>query len=107
MTAIDSSDYGAAFKGADAVYATSLAIPEEYEIIKSAADAAQRAEVKLFIFSGSISMEKESGGAISNLGHYERKDEVNEYLKTLKLRSITVRIYFRFCFFNLYPKYYL
>jgi len=89
----DGKSFEQAFKGADVVFAcTPMAPDKEVGYGKMAADAALAANVKLFIWSSIPSAMRLSGGKYDKVAHFDEKEEVNKYLKTIPVNSIVLNL---------------
>lgn len=82
-----------AFEGAHTVFAYTITIYDghtlEHEIQqgRALADAAVAAGVPFYIWSTLPNAGKNSGGILKNIGHFDGKEEVEQYIRGLPIRS--------------------
>ncbi|KAL8791873.1 MAG: hypothetical protein Q9195_005535 [Heterodermia aff. obscurata] len=82
-----------AFEGAHTVFATTVTVYDghayEHEVThgRALADAAVAARAPFYIYSSLPNAGKISGGKLQNMGHFDGKEEVEQYVRTLPLRS--------------------
>ena len=85
----DADSLKAAFKGADVVFVYTVTIydgkAKEHEVGhgRALADAAAAVGVPFYIYSTLPNAGKNSGGKLKNMGHFDGKEEVEQYIKTL------------------------
>ncbi|KAI9648872.1 hypothetical protein NHQ30_003513 [Ciborinia camelliae] len=89
----DYSSLKKAFEGAHVVFANTVTIYDghtyEHEVThgRALADAAVSANVPFYIYSTLPNAGKNSGGKLKNMGHFDGKEEVEQYIRTLHMRS--------------------
>ena len=82
-----------AFEGAHAVFAYTTTIYDghayEHEVNegRALADAAVAVSVPYYIYSTLPNCGKISGGKLKNTGHFDGKEEVEQYIRTLPMKS--------------------
>lgn len=82
-----------AFEGAHTVFANTVTVYDghtyEHEVThgRALADAAVSASVPFYIYSTLPNAGKISGGKLKNMGHFDGKEEVEQHIRTLPLRS--------------------
>ncbi|KAF2035866.1 NAD(P)-binding protein [Setomelanomma holmii] len=89
----DATSLKKAFEGAHVVFANTITIYDghtySHEIAQghALADAAVAAGVPYYIWSTLPNAGKISGGKLKNMGHFDGKEEVEQYVRTLPLKS--------------------
>ena len=89
----DTASLRKAFDGAHTVFANTVTVYDghtyEHEVTHGRAlvDAAVSASVPFYIYSTLPNAGKTSGGKLKNMGHFDGKEEVEQYIRTLPLRS--------------------
>lgn len=92
----DGRSLQAAFKGAHTVFASTVTIYDgrayqhEVDHGRALADAAVAAGVQHIIWSTLPNAGKISGGKVRNMGHFDGKEEVEQYIRTLPIKSAFV-----------------
>jgi uncharacterized protein YbjT (DUF2867 family) len=82
-----------AFEGAHVIFANTVTVYDghayEHEVNhgRALADAAVAAKVPYYIYSTLPNAGKISGGKLKNMGHFDGKEEVEEYIRTLPIKS--------------------
>ncbi|KAM3080312.1 hypothetical protein ACMFMG_005273 [Clarireedia jacksonii] len=82
-----------AFEGAYVIFANTVTVYDghtyEHEVNhgRALADAAVAAEVPYYIYSTLPNARKISGGKLKNMGHFDGKEEVEQYIRTLPIKS--------------------
>ncbi|KAL8727587.1 MAG: hypothetical protein Q9181_005659 [Wetmoreana brouardii] len=82
-----------AFEGAHIVFANTVTVYDghayEHEVKegRALADAAVAVSVPFYIYSTLPNAGKISGGKFKNMGHFDGKEEVEQYIRTLPIRS--------------------
>ncbi|KAH7087084.1 hypothetical protein FB567DRAFT_526880 [Paraphoma chrysanthemicola] len=89
----DTASLKEAFQGAHTVFANTVTVYDghayEHEVAhgRALADAAVAAGVPHYIYSTLPNAGKISGGTLKNMGHFDGKEEVEQYIRTLPLKS--------------------
>jgi len=89
----DAASLKKAFEGAHVVYANTVTVYDgrayEHEIThgRALADAAVSAGIPYYIYSTLPNGGKNSGGKLKNMGHFDGKEEVEQYIRTLPIKS--------------------
>ncbi|KAL8725035.1 MAG: hypothetical protein Q9166_007610 [cf. Caloplaca sp. 2 TL-2023] len=89
----DAASLKKAFEGAHIIFANTVTIYDghtyEHEVNhgRALADAAVAVGVPFYIYSTLPNAGKISGGKLKNMGHFDGKEEVEQYIRTLPLRS--------------------
>jgi uncharacterized protein YbjT (DUF2867 family) len=89
----DAASLKKAFEGAYVVFANTVTIYDghthEHEVShgRALADAAVSAGVQYYIYSTLPNAGKISGGKLKNMGHFDGKEEVEQYIRTLPMKS--------------------
>lgn len=89
----DAASLRKAFEGADVVFANTVTVYDghayEHEVThgRALADAAVAVGVPFYIYSTLPNAGKNSGGKLKNMGHFDGKEEVEQYIRTLPIRS--------------------
>ncbi|KAI4122516.1 MAG: hypothetical protein LQ338_005785 [Usnochroma carphineum] len=89
----DAASLRKAFEGAHVVFANTVTIYDghtyEHEVNqgRALADAAVAVGVPFYIYSTLPNAGKISGGKLKHMGHFDGKEEVEQYIRTLPLRS--------------------
>ncbi|KAK4553135.1 hypothetical protein LTR86_009862 [Recurvomyces mirabilis] len=92
----DKKSVTAAFDGADIVFSSTVTIYDghayEHEVHhgRTLADAAVASGVSHYIYSTLPNAGQISGGKLKNMGHFDGKEEVEQYIRTLPMRSAFV-----------------
>lgn len=82
-----------AFEGAYVIFANTVTVYDghayEHEVNhgRALADAAVAANVPYYIYSTLPNAGKISGGKLKNMGHFDGKEEVEQYIRTLPIKS--------------------
>lgn len=89
----DAASLKRAFEGAHAVFANTVTVYDghayEHEVShgRALADAAVAARVPYYIYSTLPNAGRISGGKLKNMGHFDGKEEVEQYIRTLPMKS--------------------
>ncbi|KAF2123413.1 NAD(P)-binding protein [Dothidotthia symphoricarpi CBS 119687] len=89
----DAASLKKAFEGAHVVFASTVTVYDgkayEHEVAhgRALADAAVAVGVPFYIYSTLPNAGKISGGKLKNMGHFDGKAEVEQYIRTLPLKS--------------------
>jgi uncharacterized protein YbjT (DUF2867 family) len=89
----DAASLREAFEGAHVVFASTVTVYDghayEHEVNhgRALADAAVAAGVPFYIYSTLPHAGKNSSGKLKNMGHFDGKAEVEQYIRTLPMRS--------------------
>lgn len=89
----DAASLEKAFEGAHTVFANTVTIYDghtyEHEVNhgRALADAAVAVGVPFYVYSTLPNAGKISGGKLKNMGHFDGKEEVEQYIRTLPMRS--------------------
>ncbi|KAH6184226.1 hypothetical protein HBI68_013650 [Parastagonospora nodorum] len=89
----DAASLKKAFEGAHVVFANTVTVYDghayEHEVShgRALADAAVAAGVPYYIYSTLPNAGKNSGGKLKNMGHFDGKEEVEQYIRKLPLKS--------------------
>tara|TARA_R110002003_G_scaffold234_2_gene16900 strand:- start:11711 stop:12643 length:933 start_codon:yes stop_codon:yes gene_type:complete len=89
----DAASLKQAFDGAHVVFANTVTVYDghtyEHEVNhgRALADAAVAAGVPYYIWSTLPNAGKISGGKLKNMGHFDGKEEVEQYIRTLPMKS--------------------
>lgn len=89
----DASSLQKAFEGAHVVFASTITIYDghayEHEAAhgRTLADAAVASDVPFYIYSTLPNAGKISHGKLKNMGHFDGKEEVEQYIRTLPMKS--------------------
>lgn len=89
----DAASLEKAFRGAHIVFAYTTTIydghTKEHEVTqgRALANAAVAAGVPFYVYSTLPNAGKISGGKLKNMGHFDGKEEVEQYVRTLPIRS--------------------
>lgn len=89
----DAASLKKAFDGAHVVFANTITVYDghayEHEITlgRALADAAVASSVPFYIYSTLPNAGKISGGKLKNMGHFDGKEEVEQYIRKLPMKS--------------------
>jgi uncharacterized protein YbjT (DUF2867 family) len=89
----DAASLRKAFEGAHVVFANTVTVYDghayEHEVShgRALADAAVAEGVPFYIYSTLPNAEKNSGGKLKNMGHFDGKEEVEQYIRKLPMES--------------------
>jgi uncharacterized protein YbjT (DUF2867 family) len=89
----DAASLRKAFEGAHIVFASTVTIYDghayEHEVShgRALADAAVAVGVPFYIYSTLSNAGKATGGKLKNMGHFDGKEEVEQYIRTLPMKS--------------------